>query len=63
VEIEKKKMKKKSNVGQALWWLTPVILTTQKAEIKKIMVQGHSRQMFTRLYLENIQQSGLRVLA
>jgi hypothetical protein len=33
-------MFKKTNAGQH-WWLTPVILATQKAEIRKITVQSH----------------------
>jgi hypothetical protein len=27
------------------WWLTPVILTTQKAEIRRIMVQSQPGQI------------------
>jgi hypothetical protein len=27
------------------WWLTPVILATQEAEIKRIIVQSQSRQI------------------
>jgi hypothetical protein len=27
-----------------LWWLTPVILSAQEAEIRKIMVQSQTRQ-------------------
>jgi hypothetical protein len=27
------------------WWLTPVILAIQKAEIRKIMVQSQPRQI------------------
>jgi hypothetical protein len=27
------------------WWLTPVILATQKAEVRRIRVQSHSRQI------------------
>jgi hypothetical protein len=27
------------------WWLTPVILATQKAEIRRIMVPSHPRQI------------------
>jgi hypothetical protein len=27
------------------WWLMPIILATQEAEIRKIMVQSHPRQI------------------
>jgi hypothetical protein len=27
------------------WWLTPVILATQEAEVRRIMVQSHPRQI------------------
>jgi hypothetical protein len=27
------------------WWLTPVILATQEAEIRRITVQSHPRQI------------------
>jgi hypothetical protein len=34
------------------WWLTPVILAIQEAEIRRIMVQS---QQFARPYLKNTQ--------
>jgi hypothetical protein len=33
-------------------WLTPVILATQEAEIRRITVQSQSRQIARRPYLE-----------
>jgi hypothetical protein len=35
------------------WWLTPVILATQEAEIRRITVQYSQGKYFTSLYLEN----------
>jgi hypothetical protein len=37
------------------WWLTPVILVTQEAEIRRITVQSQPGKQFVRLYLENTQ--------
>jgi hypothetical protein len=34
----KKKKKEKSADGAGRWWLTPVILATQEAEIRRIKV-------------------------
>jgi hypothetical protein len=34
------------------WWLTPVILATQEAEIRRIMVRSQPEQIFVRPYLE-----------
>jgi hypothetical protein len=37
---------KKKNINNArCWWLTPVILPTQEAEIRRIAVQSQSRPM------------------
>jgi hypothetical protein len=33
-------LKIKSTISTRHWWLTPVILATQKAEIRRIMVQS-----------------------
>jgi hypothetical protein len=39
----KTKTKKQNPAGR--WWLTPVILPTQEAEIKTITIQSHPRQI------------------
>jgi hypothetical protein len=36
------------------WWLTPIILATQKAEIRRVMVQSQTGQNNVRPYLEKI---------
>jgi hypothetical protein len=33
----------KNLVSMGLWWLTPVIIATQEAEIRRIMVQNQSQ--------------------
>jgi hypothetical protein len=33
----------KSRVTAGCWWLMPVILATQKAEIRRIMIQSQPR--------------------
>jgi hypothetical protein len=35
-----------------LWWLTPIILGTWEAEIRRIKVQSQPRQIVHRPYLE-----------
>jgi hypothetical protein len=42
-DFDKHKIKDSSAAG--FWWLTPVILATQKAEIRGIKVQSQSGQM------------------
>jgi hypothetical protein len=37
-------LKKKFRIARR-WWLTPVILAAQEAEIRRIMVQSQSRQI------------------
>jgi hypothetical protein len=37
------------------WWLTPVILTTWEAEIRRIAVQSQHRQIVPKTYLKNTQ--------
>jgi hypothetical protein len=39
------KLTSKSEVGARHHWLTPVIIATKKAEIKRIMVQSQPVQM------------------
>jgi hypothetical protein len=34
------------------WWLTPVILATQEAEIRRISVQGQTGQIIHETYLK-----------
>jgi hypothetical protein len=35
----------KYNYSARCWWLTPVILATQEAEIRRIAVEGQPRQI------------------
>jgi hypothetical protein len=42
--IRKEKRKKNPQAG-GCWWLTPVILATQEAEIKRIMAQSQLGQI------------------
>jgi hypothetical protein len=42
------------NVG--CWWLTPIILPTQEAEIRRTVVQSQPGQIVHKTYLENSQQ-------
>jgi hypothetical protein len=35
----------KNNFVDNCWWLTPVILATWEAELRRIKVQGQSRQI------------------
>jgi hypothetical protein len=55
-KIETKKSKqKKSSLKQTEtrhWWLTPVILDTQEAEIRRITVQNQPGQIVCKTYLE-----------
>jgi hypothetical protein len=41
------------SVWAGCWWLTPVILATQEAEIRRIMVGVQPRQIVCKTYLEN----------
>jgi hypothetical protein len=43
LHIEFQKVKKCILAGH--WWLTPVILATWEADIRRIMVQGHPKQI------------------
>jgi hypothetical protein len=38
----------------ALWQLTPVILATQEAEIRRILVGGHPGEIVFETYLEKL---------
>jgi hypothetical protein len=40
---KKKKKKKKERQIAGCWWLTPVILATQEAEIRRIAVQSQPK--------------------
>jgi tricorn protease-like protein len=37
------------------WWLTTVVLATQKAEIRRTEVQSQPRQTVHKTYLQNTQ--------
>jgi hypothetical protein len=34
------------------WWLMPILLVTQEAEIRRIMIQSQPSRGFVRLYLK-----------
>jgi hypothetical protein len=38
------------------WWLTPVILATEEAEVRRIAVQGRPRQKFSKTSPQSISQ-------
>jgi hypothetical protein len=40
------------------WWLTPIILATQEAEIRRITVPKESRQTVLETYVKNAQHTG-----
>jgi hypothetical protein len=40
-----KNVKTKLKVSAGLWWLMPLMLATQEAEIRRITVQSHPRQI------------------
>jgi hypothetical protein len=46
----------KMSLEARLWWLMPIILPTQQAEIRRIMVQSQPRQRVVRPYLEKTHQ-------
>jgi hypothetical protein len=49
-----KEIQLKTTLRARYWWLTPVILATQEAEIRRIMVQSQPRQIVQeRPYLKN----------
>jgi hypothetical protein len=48
------------DLSRQVWWLTPVILATQKAEIRRITVQSQSRQIVCKtLSRKNQHKKGL----
>jgi hypothetical protein len=47
-----RKVEYKISVIAGCWWLTPVILATQEAEISRIMVRSQPSQLFPRPYFE-----------
>jgi hypothetical protein len=47
-------------VGLECWWLTPVILATQEAECRRIVVEGQAGQIVHEtLSGKNLSQKGL----
>jgi hypothetical protein len=48
----KTKTRTELELGARCWWLTSVILATQEAEIRKLVVQGQPRQ----IVLETLSQ-------
>jgi hypothetical protein len=61
MSIIKKEKKKQSNVARC-WWLTPVILATQEAEIRRIMLHSQPQANISRPYLKetHYKKKGLR---
>jgi hypothetical protein len=56
----KTKIKKKKEEEARHWWLTPVILATQEAEIRRITVQSHPGQIVREtLSQKHLTQKGL----
>jgi hypothetical protein len=45
IRTKKKRMSYKHQILVGRWWLTPVILATQEAEIRRTVVQSQSRQI------------------
>jgi hypothetical protein len=58
--LKKTKQQQTNKKPAGCWWLTPVILATQKAEIRRIMFQSHPGQIVHKTYLEKpLQRIGL----
>jgi hypothetical protein len=38
------------------WWFMPIILVTQEADIRRIVVQSQPGQILARHYFKNMQQ-------
>jgi hypothetical protein len=51
-----RKMQIKNKIRARLWWLTPVILATQEAEISRITVRSQPGESVPKTYLKNIQR-------
>jgi hypothetical protein len=50
----------RNKMSARYWWLTPIILTTQEAEIRRIMVQSQPRQIvYETLSWKYLTQKGL----